>query len=53
MDMKWLIGGCLFLGSALQPVLAWDDQGHMMVAAAAYDRLTPQTKARRAAARAE
>jgi hypothetical protein len=46
MDMKWLIGGCLLLGSALQPVLAWDDEGHMIVAAAAYDRLTPQTKTR-------
>src|SRR4051794_1868665 len=31
------------------PALAWDDQGHMMVAAVAYDKLTPPTKARVAA----
>ena len=28
------------------PALAWFDQGHMMVAAVAYDQLTPKTKAR-------
>lgn len=28
------------------PVRAWDDQGHMMIAAIAYDRLTPPVKAR-------
>jgi hypothetical protein len=28
------------------PALAWFDQGHMMVAAIAYDQLTPKTKAR-------
>jgi S1/P1 Nuclease len=28
------------------PALAWDDEGHMIIAAAAYDLLTPQTRAR-------
>jgi len=28
------------------PAQTWDDQGHMMVAAVAFDRLTPATKAR-------
>ena len=35
--------------AAVAPALAWDDQGHMMVAAVAYDKLTPPTKARIAA----
>ena len=35
--------------AAVAPALAWDDQGHMMVAAVAYDKLTPPTKARVAA----
>lgn len=33
----------------INPALAWNDQGHMMVAAVAFDQLTPQTKARVAA----
>jgi hypothetical protein len=35
--------------AANAPALAWDDQGHMMVAAVAYDKLTPPIKARVAA----
>jgi len=28
------------------PAFAWDDEGHMIIAAAAYDLLTPETRAR-------
>lgn len=36
----------LVLMSTIAPALAWNDQGHMMVAATAYDPLTPKTKTR-------
>jgi hypothetical protein len=29
-----------------RPALAWDDHGHMMIAASAYDQLTPRAKTR-------
>jgi hypothetical protein len=29
-----------------RPALAWDDHGHMMIAASAYDQLSPRAKAR-------
>jgi hypothetical protein len=32
--------------SSVASAAAWDDESHMIVAAAAYDRLTPKTKAR-------
>jgi hypothetical protein len=36
----------VFLATPAAPALAWDDQGHMMVAAIAYDLLADKTKAR-------
>jgi hypothetical protein len=36
----------LILASTVAPALAWNDQGHMMVAAIAFDQLTPKTKSR-------
>jgi hypothetical protein len=36
----------LVLATLMVPALAWDDQGHMMVAAITYDQLTDKTKAR-------
>jgi hypothetical protein len=39
----------LMAGLAAAPAAAWDDQGHMMVAAVAFDHLTPHTRSRVAA----
>ena len=36
----------LILVSTVAPALAWNDQGHMMAAAIAYDQLTPKIKTR-------
>jgi hypothetical protein len=36
----------LLLASTIAPALAWNDEGHMMVAAIAYNQLTPKTKTR-------
>jgi hypothetical protein len=38
--------GALAMLQAAGPALAWSDFGHMLVAAAAYDALTPRTKKR-------
>lgn len=40
-----LLTGLVVL-SVTSPARGWDDQGHMMVAAVAFDQLTPATKAR-------
>jgi hypothetical protein len=44
--LKNFVIAALGLLTTTAAALAWDDQGHMMVAAIAYDRLTPATKAR-------
>jgi S1/P1 Nuclease len=36
----------IVLATSIVPALAWFDQGHMMVAAIAYDQLTPKAKTR-------
>jgi hypothetical protein len=41
-----LAASLIALAAQTVPVLAWDDEGHMIVAAVAYDQLLPQTKAR-------
>ncbi|HTY49850.1 MAG TPA: S1/P1 nuclease [Steroidobacteraceae bacterium] len=43
--MNWRAAGLLAIASAMQPALAWNDFGHMVVAAVAYRRLTPQARA--------
>jgi hypothetical protein len=43
------IASVLMAGLATAPAAAWDDQGHMMVAAIKFNHLTPQTRSRVAA----
>jgi hypothetical protein len=44
---NWLLGGMLSTAATLiaaEPTAAWWDEGHMQIAALAYDRLDPQTR---------
>jgi hypothetical protein len=40
------VGAAVILAATVTPAFAWNDEGHMVVAAIAYDQLTPKTKTR-------
>jgi hypothetical protein len=46
MCCKRLITSILLLGMTVVPAMAWNDEGHMVIAAVAYDNLTASAKTR-------
>jgi hypothetical protein len=44
--MRTLISAVLVLASGIGPASAWWDEGHMQIAALAYDQLTPAVRAK-------
>jgi hypothetical protein len=43
---RLIVGSLLLMLPLSVPSYGWDDRGHMMVAAVAYQKLTPKTKDR-------